>query len=71
MKKDPNRYPPGWSQDRVHKLLDHYENQSDEEAAAEIEAAYEEAATIIEVPNELVPKVRELIEEHERSATRE
>ena len=71
MKKDPNQYPPGWNDGRVQRILEHYENQSDEEAAAEIEAAYEEAATIIEVPNQLVPKVRELIEEHERSATRE
>ena len=70
---DPNMYPPGLDAEKVRKILDHYENQSDEDAAAEIEAAYDEVATIIEVPNELVPKelvpkVRELIAEYEKAA---
>ena len=66
--KDPNRYPPGLDSERVRRVLEHYDNQSDEEAAAEIEAAYEGAATIIEVPNELVSKVCELIAEYEKSS---
>ena len=42
--------------------MEHYEAQTEEEAAAEEEAAYEDAArTFMEVPEELVPQVRELI----------
>ncbi len=60
MKK--NKFPPGWSEERVNKVLTHYENQSEEEALAEDEAAYEdENQTFMEVPKELVPQVRELI----------
>jgi len=56
------RYPTGWDENRVKRVLDHYENQTEEEAAAEDEAAWEDASqTFIEVPNELVPAMRELI----------
>jgi len=57
-----NRFPPGWDEKRVRDTLAHYETQSQEEAVAEDEAALEDASqTLMEVPNELVPKVRELI----------
>lgn len=57
-----NKYPPGWDEDRVRKVLEHYEAQSEEEAVAEDEAAYEDSQqTFIEVPNTLIPKIRELI----------
>ncbi len=63
MKK--NKFPPGWDEDRVRKVLVHYEEQSEEEAVAEDEAAYEDQNnTFMEIPNELVPKVRELIAQH-------
>ena len=63
MKKD--NYPHGWDEERVKRVLEHYENQSEEEAVAEDEAAYEEnSQTIMEIPNELVPSVRELIAKH-------
>lgn len=56
------KFPPGWDEKRVHEVLAYYENQTDEEAVAEDEAAFEDSSqTFIEVPNELVPKVRELI----------
>lgn len=55
-------YPSGWDQERVRKVLEHYETQSDEEAVAEDEAAFEATThTTMEVPVELVPAVRELI----------
>ncbi len=28
-------YPPGWDEERVRRVLEHYESQSDEEAARE------------------------------------
>ena len=56
------RYPPGWNAERVRRVLEHYEAQSDEEAVAEDEAAYEATThTAMAVPVELVPLVRELI----------
>ena len=56
------RYPAGWDAERVRRVLEHYETQSDEEAVAEDEAAYETTThTAMEVPVELVPAVRELI----------
>ena len=56
------RYPPGWDEDRVRRVLEHYERQTEEEAVAEDEAAFEaEPGTVFQVPRELVAKVRELI----------
>ena len=47
--------------------MDHYENQTDEEAAAEHEAALSSPEhTVMEVPAELVPLFRQLIAEHEK-----
>jgi len=58
-------YPPGWDEQRVRRLLAHYEKQSEDEAVAEDEAAYEDSTqTIMEVPKDLVPSVRRLIANH-------
>ncbi len=35
-------FPPGWDEERVRRVLEHYEAQSEEEAVAEDEAAYED-----------------------------
>jgi hypothetical protein len=60
------KFPPNWDEKRVQEVLAHYESQSDEEAAAEDEAAYEDTShTLMEVPNDLVSKVRELKEPRE------
>lgn len=57
-----SRFPKGWDEERVKSVLDHYENQTEDEAVAEEEAAWEDATqTFVKVPNELVPAVRELI----------
>jgi hypothetical protein len=49
----------------VKKVLAHYESQSEEEAVAEDEAAFDvPGQTVMEVPTELVPVVRELIAKH-------
>ena len=56
------KFPPGWDEKRVRKVLAHYENQTDGEAVAEDEAAYErEGQTVMIVPTELVPKIRQLL----------
>lgn len=59
------RFPPGWDENRVRKVLAHYEGQTEDVATAEDEAAYEDRTqSIMEVPVELVPAVRELIAKH-------
>ena len=68
MKKQP-KFPAGWDADRVNRVLEQYETQTDDEAVAEDEAAFEETThTAMEVPVDLVPRVRELIAKHRRSA---
>ena len=57
-----NKFPVGWDEERVRKVLAHYEQQTSEEAAAEDEAAFEnQNETVMKVPHELVSAVRELI----------
>ena len=61
-----NRFPEGWDEERVQRVLAHYESQTEEEAVAEHEAAYEDQTqSFVSVPVELVPAVRELIAKHE------
>ena len=55
-------FPPGWDEARVKRLIDHYENMDEDELLAEDEAAREaEGQTIMIIPTDLVPAVRELI----------
>ena len=61
MNKEP-RFPPGWNEERVRQVIAHYENQTEDEEFAEIEAAHEEEGiTMMAVPTELAPEVRALI----------
>ena len=56
------RFPEGWDEGRVAELIAHYEGQSDEEAVAEDEAAISGSTrTVMEIPSEPVPAVRDLI----------
>ncbi|BAZ12761.1 hypothetical protein NIES4071_45940 [Calothrix sp. NIES-4071] len=60
-----NQFPVGWDEQRVRKVIAHYEGQTEEEATLEDEAALEDQTeTIMEVPSELVPVFRELIAKH-------
>ena len=61
-----SKFPPGWDEERVRRLLAHYEEQTEEEAVAEDEAAFaDQTQTIMEIPNGLVPAVSELIARHQ------
>ena len=61
-KKDPNRYPKGWTASSIRRLIDHYEGRSEEDAAAEDDAAYNGTKhTMMAVPVKLVPEVQKLI----------
>ena len=60
-----SKFPLGWDEKKVQRVLKHYEQQTEEEAVAEDEAAYEDSSqAIMEVPRELVPSIRELIAKH-------
>lgn len=64
-----SRFPDGWDVERVRRVLEDYEQQSEDEAVAEDEAAYHDRAqSLIEVPVELVPTVRELIAKHKKAS---
>jgi len=59
------QFPPGWNAERVKRVLAHYESQTEEEAVAEDEASFEAPGqTVIEVPSDIVPAIRELIAKH-------
>jgi hypothetical protein len=61
-KPKKQKYPTGWNEARVRKLAEYYDNQTDEEAVAEIEAALnDENQTMMMVPTELVPEIVKLI----------
>jgi hypothetical protein len=63
-----SKFPAGWDEQRVARVLEHYEQQTDEQAVAEDEAAYEDSTqTVMEVPRELVPTIRELIAKHKQA----
>jgi hypothetical protein len=57
-----NKFPKGWNEERVREVIEHYENQSEDEQFAEIEAAREQDDTIMmAIPAKLAPEVRALI----------
>lgn len=64
-KMTQNKFPVGWSEEKVQNVLTHYETQTEDEAVAEDEAAFaDETQAIMEIPIELVPLVRKLIAQY-------
>ena len=62
-----SRFPEGWDEARVQRVLAHYEAQTEAEAVAEDEAALDAPdQALVAVPRELVPAVRELIAKHRK-----
>lgn len=62
------QFPQGWDEARVQRLIAHYEEMGDDEQVAEDEAAAEvEGQTLMIVPTDLVPAVRELITRRHRA----
>jgi phosphoglycolate phosphatase-like HAD superfamily hydrolase len=60
-----SNFPPGWDEQRVRKVIAHYEAQTEDEAVAEDEAMLQDQSqAVMEIPMELVPIVRELIAKH-------
>jgi hypothetical protein len=56
-----NKYPDGWDADKVERVLAHYGEQTEDEALAEDEVGIRPFETVMNVPHNLVSKVRELI----------
>jgi len=56
-----DKFPAGWDEEKVRRVLAHYEEQTEEDALLEDEAGIEPSETVMNVPHDLVPKVRELI----------
>jgi len=68
MAKKTSESPLGWNAARVQDLLDYYEHQTDEDAAAEHETALSRPDhTLMEIPTELVPAVREILAGHDKT----
>ena len=62
MKKQKQKYPPGSDEKRVKEVIAHYKKQTEDEEYADIEAALKaENTTLMDIPTELVPKVRALL----------
>jgi hypothetical protein len=60
--------PKGSNEKKVRALAEYYDNQTDEEGAAEIENAEEiPGETWLPVPKELVPAVKKMIARHRKT----
>lgn len=56
-----NKFPADWSEDKVQRVVHHYETQSEDEAVLEDETALAVEETLMQVPVELVADVRAMI----------
>jgi len=62
VRQGKQKLPRRRDEERVRKVLEHYENQTEDEAVAEDEAAYKaQGQTVMIVPTELVPAIRQLL----------
>jgi hypothetical protein len=64
MKKQ--RFPKGWNEERVKRLIAELDARTDDEWVAEGEAAAEQrkGQTVITVPDERLPAIRQLLAPH-------
>jgi anti-sigma factor RsiW len=61
----PQKFPAGWDERTVRDLIAHYDGQTEDEQAAEIEAALgADDVTMVAVPVALADEVRALIARH-------
>ena len=66
-----SKFPRGWDEERVRRVLAHYGQQTEAEAVAEDEASFEDTTqAVMEVPRELVPAIRELIAKRQTQPSR-
>lgn len=61
-----NSLPEGWTHERIKAVIEYYDNRTEEEELADLEAAWaSESDTLVSVPKALVPAVRSLIAHYE------
>lgn len=69
--RNKNQFPAGWNEARVRAVLEHYDQQSEDEAVAEDEAAFRaRGQTVMVVPRRLVPAITKLISRERTIALR-
>ena len=56
MSEAKNRFPPGWDEERVREVIEHYDSLTEEGLAAEIEAALADEAPTAESPDPADPE---------------
>ena len=62
-----NRFPAGWNEARVQRVLKHYEQQTENEAVGEDEASFQlRGQTVMVVPKRLVPEITRLIDKRSK-----
>jgi hypothetical protein len=62
MKKDRNKYPKGLTAAKAKAIIAHYDAQSDDDAIAEADAAFENSRVVLmRVPVEIADDVLDLI----------
>jgi len=60
--KKKQAYLAEWDEERIRKLAEHYDHQTEDEQVAEHEAAFRaDGQTVMVVPTELVPEIVKLI----------
>lgn len=65
--KSKNKFPKGWDEKRAKGLIDHYEQQTEDEAVTEDEAPFiDDQDTMMEIPRKLVSQVREMIAQYKK-----
>jgi len=69
-KKHRNNLPKGWAPEKIQRVIDYYDHQSEEGAVAEIESADDADETFMVVPWDLVLRVQKLIDQHKSPATK-
>ena len=66
MTSNKNQFPPGFDEAKIKMIIEHYENQTEEEAVEEDESILtNEQQTMMQIPNNLVSIVRELIAQNQ------
>jgi hypothetical protein len=62
VRRPKQKFPPGWNEKRVREVIAYYDSQIEDEELAEYEEGINlEDLTVMLVPRDLAPEVRELI----------
>ncbi|MBW4620144.1 MAG: hypothetical protein KME17_12430 [Cyanosarcina radialis HA8281-LM2] len=62
------KFPDRWDEERVKAVILHYDEQTEDEAVEEDDMTLADGTqSVIEIPKELVPAVRELIARYQQA----